>query len=606
MTQAFDSKIFLSTVSSRPGVYQMLNKNNDIIYIGKAKNLKKRLTSYFRKNTSVKTNSLVSQINEIQVVITDTESDALILESNLIKKHQPRYNILFRDDKSYPYVYAAISHAFPCLRFYRGGRNLPGKYFGPFPSVGSVRETLNLLQKVFLLRSCNDIFFKNRTRPCLQYQIKRCSAPCVDYISAANYEQDFQNALAFLEGKNEQLLAALQVKMDQAAKELNYELAAKYRDQITNLRMIQKNQYMVKGKRNLDLVVVTIKADLACVYLLIIREGRILGSKVFFPDIKMNEQQDEELLSAFIKQYYLNKINDLPDIIVVNSEVSEKTLLEQALQAQQQRKIRLQRVSRGDLSKWYTLAERSAEQSILSRLSTRKNYHKKFNKLKEELKLENEIQRIECFDISHHRGEATVASCVVFETQGPVNSLYRHFNIENSTIGDDYAAMREVLTRRYLKIKKSEGRLPDLLLIDGGKGQLSEAKKVMEELQLTDIPICAIAKGKTRKPGLETLFLSEQDIPIILSPDSPSLHLLQQVRDEAHRFAITHNRSKIKKARNTSKLETIPGIGTKRRQALLKHFGGIQAVMQASVEEIARAPGISHELAQIIYDALQP
>jgi excinuclease ABC subunit C len=601
----FDSARFLKTISSLPGVYQMLGRDDEILYVGKAKNLKKRLSSYFRSNVSVKTAALVKNICDIQVIIARTETEALIIEGNLIKKHQPKYNILFRDDKSYPYIRATNKHDYPRLEFYRGSRSLPGKYFGPFPSVHSLRETLNLLQKVFLLRSCNETFFKNRSRPCLQYQIKRCSAPCVGLIAKAAYQEDFQNAIAFLDGRSDEILNKLQVKMTNAAEQQEYELAAKLRDQLIHLRHIQQKQYAVSGKRNIDIIAFAQQADVCCVYLLIVRDGRVLGSKSFFPKLKLSDDLSD-ILASFFSQYYLGSNSPLPDVIVCAEVVSNQQEIATLLSEQKGRKVKIQNDIRGDKAKWLNLANKSAEQAVTSRLTNRKNYDDKFKLLDETLSLPSEINRIECFDISHHRGEATVASCVVFNREGAVNSQYRHFNISNKVkAGDDYAAMKEALTRRYSRLKKETGVLPELLIIDGGKGQLTQAREVLQKLELdNEITLLGIAKGRTRKPGFETLFLGDENKVVELPSDSPALHLLQQVRDEAHRFAIAHNRSKVKNKRSSSSLESIEGVGPKKRRALLNHFGGMQEVVKAGVDDLTKVPGVNTELAKKIYDAL--
>ncbi len=602
--QLFDSQSFLKQATPLPGVYQMLGKDSKILYVGKAKNLKKRLTTYFKKNISPKTASLVKQIVHIELIITETEVEALVLENNLIKQHKPKYNILFRDDKSYPYIYAATKQSYPRLDFYRGAKRLPGKYFGPYPSVHSVRETLNLLQKVFLLRSCNNSFFSNRSRPCLQYQIKRCSGPCVGLISEQAYQADFANAIAFLEGKSEQVQQSLQQRMEQAAAEQQYEIAARYRDQLASLRSVQMKQHVESGQRNVDLVAIAISADLVCVYLLLVRDGRVLGNKSFYLKLKLTESP-EELLVTFLTQYYLNEAGFIPPQVVVDRELVARQTLMTAFTEKQQRKVQLQLQSavRGDTAKWLAIAKRGAEQNLITRLSAKQSFDKKFNALAKSLQL-SELNRIECFDISHHRGEATVASCVICERSGLLNQQYRRFSIQAAKASDDYAAMKEALLRRYQRIKKEEGILPDLILVDGGKGQLSQALAVMEELQLTQLPVLAIAKGPTRKAGFESLFFNTKEKQIFLQPDSPALHLLQLIRDEAHRFAITHNRQKLKKSRQSSSLESVAGVGAKRRQALLKHFGGLQQLYQASVTEIANVPGVSKSLAEKIYDAL--
>jgi len=600
----FDAKAFLKTLTSRPGVYQMLGSDDKILYVGKAKNLKKRVSSYFLKNVSLKTQSLVQQIASIRVIITHSEAEALILENNLIKEHRPRYNILFRDDKSYPYIYATTHTHFPRMDFYRGSRKLPGKYFGPYFSVNVVRDTLNLMQKIFLLRSCQDTFFNNRSRPCLQYQIKRCSAPCVGYINEEEYKRDFNHALNFLEGKDETVLQDLQNRMQEAAKKLDYESAAKYRDQITKIREIQAKQYAMRGRRNIDVIACVKQNNAVCLCLLIIRDGCVLGNKNIFPKAMQEDEDNIEIIQSFIAQYYLSGSASLPDVIVTENKLSDEKVLAQALEQELKQAIQFQSTTRDETKKWHAMAEQSAKQALSAHLANKTNIQGKFAELNFQLKTGNNIERIECFDISHMSGEATVASCVVFDLNGAKKAEYRHFNIEDVAAGDDYAAMRQALFRRYQRLKKEEAKLPDLLLIDGGKGQLTQAEAVLEELQIKGVYILGIAKGRTRKPGLETLFLSGREEGLHLPDDSVALHLLQQIRDEAHRFAITHNRQRVAKKRTVSRLQDIEGVGAKRRQALLKYFGGLPAVMQASVDQLAKVSGISKQLAEKIYDAL--
>lgn len=597
----FDARSFIKHLTSRPGVYQMLGKNEVVLYVGKAKNLKKRVSSYFLKNITPKTQSLMSQVIDIRVIVTASEMEALILENNLIKTYRPRYNILFRDDKSYPYIYASTQAKFPRLDFYRGAKKLPGKYFGPYPGGQAVHETLNLLQKIFLLRSCQDSFFNHRTRPCLQYQIKRCSAPCVNYITQEDYQQDFTHALHFLEGKDETVLHDLQNHMQEAANKLDYEAAAKYRDQISKIREIQAKQYAIKGQNNVDIIAISHESNAICICLLMVRKGSVLGNRTFFPKLQYDETLND-VLEQFITQYYLSKNTSLPDFIVTCEKIPNEVILKSALTQELNHPISFKSSLRDETKKWFDMAKRSAMQALTTHLTNQATIANKFADLNEALKLS--IARIECFDISHTSGESCVASCVVFDLNGAKKSDYRHFNIENIQAGDDYAAMRQALYRRYSRLKKDEAKLPDLLLIDGGKGQLTCAQKVLEELQISGVAMLGIAKGPSRKAGLETLFLSGHKNPISLAPDSKALHLLQQIRDEAHRFAITHNRQKTASARTHSRLEDVEGIGPKRRQALLKYFGGLPNVMQASVDQLAKVPGINQSLAEKIYDKL--
>ena len=601
---SFDSKAFLKTLTSRPGVYRMLDAEGEVIYVGKAKNLKRRVSSYFtRHDTSPKTRAMVAQIRDIEVTITNTENEALLLENNLIKEHRPRYNILLRDDKSYPYIYLSADE-FPRLSLHRGRRSKKGRYFGPYPSAAAVRESLNLLQKLFPVRQCEDSFYNNRHRPCLQYQIKRCTAPCVDLIDRESYEEDVRHAIMFLEGKDNAIVDELVRKMEAASAALEFERAARYRDQIANLRRVQEKQYVMGEGGDLDVIAAAQKEGAGCVQVFFIRNGRNLGNKTYFPQ-HTAQADTADILAAFIPQYYISGGGErqIPSELLISEHLPEQALLEQVLSEQSGRKVSVSDKLRGDRARWLQLARTNAEQALSSHLATRQNIMSRFEALQEALELDDMPQRIECFDISHTMGEATVASCVVFDTNGAVKSDYRRFNIEGITPGDDYAAMEQALMRRFKRLKQGEGKYPDILLIDGGKGQLRQAEKVMEELQVIGVILIGVAKGPSRKPGLEQLILSGHSTPIILPPDSPALHLIQQVRDEAHRFAITGHRQRRAKARRTSSLEGIPGLGPKRRQQLLRQFGGLQEVARAGVEDLIRVKGISRQLAQSIYDA---
>jgi excinuclease ABC subunit C len=600
---SFDYKAFLKTLTSRPGVYRMLDAEGTVIYVGKAKNLKRRVSSYFsRHDSSPKTRSMVSQIRNIEIAVTNTENEALLLENNLIKELRPRYNILLRDDKSYPYIYLSDDE-FPRLSLHRGRRSKKGRYFGPYPSAAAVRESLNLLQKLFPVRQCEESFYRNRQRPCLQYQIKRCSGPCVELIDRESYREDVRHAVMFLEGKDNAIIDELVRKMEAASAALDFERAARYRDQIANLRRVQEKQFVMGGGGDLDVIAVALKDGVGCVQVFFIRNGRNLGNKSYFPQ-HTAEADSAEILAAFISQYYLGgSEHPIPGEILISEHLPEQALLEQVLSEQAERKVSLSDRLRGDRARWLQLARTNAEQALSSHLATRQNIINRFEALREALGLDEQPQRIECFDISHTMGEATVASCVVFDSNGAVKSDYRRFNIEGITPGDDYAAMEQALTRRFKRLKEGEGKYPDILLIDGGKGQLRQAEKVLEELQVIGVILIGVAKGPTRKPGLEQLILSGHSTPIILPPDSPALHLIQQVRDEAHRFAITGHRQRRAKARRTSSLEGIPGLGPKRRQQLLRQFGGLQEVARAGVEDLMVIKGISRKLAQSIYDA---
>jgi excinuclease ABC subunit C len=595
----FDSAAFLKNLTSRPGVYSMIDDTGTVIYVGKAKNLKKRVSSYFRKTgLTAKTRVMVAQIAAIETTVTHTENEALILENNLIKELMPRYNILLRDDKSYPYLFIS-GDSFPRLSVHRGAKRKAGRYFGPYPSAGAVRESLNLLQKLFPVRQCEDSYYQNRSRPCLQYQIKRCTAPCVGLVSEQEYKKDVEHTIMFLEGKNQQVMDDLSREMDAASQRLDFEQAAAIRDKIVALRRIQERQYVSSAQGEFDVLAAIVRDGMAVVEVCFIRGGRNLGSKSFFPKGSA-DSTPEELLEAFIPQYYLGK--NVPAEVLLSHQPADMTLLEEVLQSDSGHKVGLRLPKRGQGVRWMHMAMTNAEISLTHRLSSRSNLLQRFEALQDALALDELPKRIECFDISHTRGEKTVASCVVFGLEGAIKADYRKFNIEGITAGDDYAAMNQALTRRFTRLQKGEGKRPDLLLIDGGKGQIKEAREVLAELNLSDLPILGIAKGPERRPGEETLFLVGREGEVTLSADSPALHLLQQVRDEAHRFAITGHRQRRAKARKTSTLEQIDGLGPKRRQKLLQQFGGLQEVQRAGVEDLSRVEGISPSLAQKIYD----
>lgn len=597
-SDTFDSAVFLKALTSRSGVYRMLDDTDNIIYIGKAKNLKKRVSSYFRKTgLTSKTRVMVAQIANIETTVTHTENEALILENNLIKEFMPRYNILLRDDKTYPYLFIS-DHAFPRLSLHRGTKRKKGKYFGPYPSAGAVRESLSLLQKLFPVRQCDESYYQNRSRPCLQYQIKRCTAPCVGLVTEAKYKQDIANTVLFLQGKNQQVIDALSAQMDSASNDLNFEMAASVRDKIASLRRVQARQYVSSEQGDLDVLAAIIRDGTAIVEVCFIRGGRHLGTKSYFPK-GLADSTPEALLTAFIPQYYLGK--DIPSEILLSHKMDDMALIEDVLKSESQHRVELRCPQRGMSVRWMKTAVTNAEISLNQHLSSRANLLQRFEMLQQVLELDDMPKRLECFDISHTSGEKTVASCVVFGLEGAIKSDYRKFNIEGITGGDDYAAMNQALTRRFTRLQQGEGKRPDLLLIDGGKGQLTEAKAVMKELQL-DIDVLGIAKGPKRRPGEETLFLVGRASEIDLPTDSPALHLLQQVRDEAHRFAITGHRQRRAKARRTSPLEEIDGMGTKRRQKLLQQFGGLQEIKRAGIEDLSRVDGISKALAQKVYD----
>lgn len=598
----FDGKAFMRTVSSAPGVYVMLDTSGKHLYIGKAGNLKKRLSSYFRSTgLSPKTAAMVTHIAHVDTIVTHTESEALLLENNLIKSHQPRYNVVLRDDKSYPYIRVAGDHAFPRLGFYRGSRKQPGRYFGPFPSAASVRSTLSQLQKMFPVRQCEDTYFRNRSRPCLQYQIGRCTAPCVNFIDAAEYKEDVDQVVLFLEGNDAALADHLVRQMEQASEQLNFEEAAKLRDRIACVRRVQEKQYVSGHRGDADIIAIEIAQDQACIEVAMIRKGRHLGNKQFFPVVSL-ELEHDEVLAAFLPQYYLER--SAPPEIVTSHAIEGIALLEQTLCRQEKRRVQIKHSVRGHRSKWLQMAAINAQDSLRRFVAGRATHQRRLSELKEALSLHEMPRRIECFDISHTMGEKTVASCVVFGMDGAVKSDYRRFNINNITGGDDYAAMEQALTRRYTRIMDGEGSLPDVLLIDGGKGQLGVAERTLEKVGVQGVRIVGVAKGRARKAGMEKLFLYSGGRGKMLDASSPALHLIQQVRDEAHRFAITGHRQRRGAARTRSVLQDIEGVGEKRRQALLKQLGGMQQVLRAGVDDLAKVPGISSALAQRIYDEL--
>ena len=601
---AFDFSAFLSTCSGRPGVYRMFDVDAKLLYVGKAKNLKKRLASYFRSNgLAPKTAALVARIAQIETTITANETEALLLEQTLIKEWRPPYNILLRDDKSYPYVFLSDGD-YPRLSLHRGAKKAKGRYFGPYPSAGAIRESLNLLQKTFLVRQCEDSFYKNRTRPCLQYQIKRCKAPCVGLVEATEYAEDVRHSVMFLDGRSNALADELSSGMQTAAMALEFERAAALRDQISLLRRVQDQQSMEGGTGDVDVVAAMVNPGGACVHLISVRGGRVLGSKNFFPQVAIEEEGSSVLL-AFLEQYYLSsQERDLPAELIVNTQHEDFATLIDGLEALRGKTLSISYRVRGTRARWQQLAVTNAEQALMARLANRQHVAARFEALAQALELDEVPQRLECFDISHSSGEATVASCVVFGPEGPIKSDYRRYNIEGVTPGDDYAAMHQALTRRFSNIKDGEGKLPDILLVDGGKGQLAMAREVLEELAVPELILLGVAKGTTRKPGLETLFLNDSAHEFTLPGTSPALHLIQQIRDESHRFAITGHRARRGKTRRTSTLEDVAGVGPKRRRELLNHFGGLQELSRASIEEIGKAPGISKKLAESIYAAL--
>lgn len=607
---AFNSSAFLETVPNSSGVYRMFNSENTIIYIGKAKNLKKRLSSYFQKDhISIKTQKLVSNIDHIEFTVTFSEAEALILENNLIKEFQPKYNILLKDDKSYPYI-LITKDEHPRIMMYRGTKKNDGKYFGPYPSSSAVKQSLHLLQKIFKLRPCSNNVYKNRSRPCLQYQLNRCLAPCINSVcDKAYYEEQVRLCSMFLSGKNEEVLKTLIDKMEQLSEELKFEEAAKIRDQFLALKVVQEQQ-SVSGDiaDNIDVIGVDINDGLACVHVLFVRDGNVIGTRSYYPKLPTDNSK-EELIYTFLQQFYLNTNTQrtLPNEIIYefNNESEEETFLNAMMQVFN-KNIRLSNNVRGERSKYLKLAIANAKASLKSKSSHNNTLRERIEAF-EEIFGFNDIERMECFDISHTMGEQTVASRVVFDRNGPNNKEYRRYNITGITAGDDYAAMNQVLRRRFANI--TEDVLPQILFIDGGLGQLHEAEKIVTEIfsQHKDIEppiIIGVAKGEGRKAGLETLIIGYTHEEYDLSLDNPALQLVLHIRDESHRFAITGHRHKREKARTVSRLQDIPGIGAKKRQALLKRLGGMQEIYKANTDELSKVPGISKKLAQDIYDFL--
>jgi excinuclease ABC subunit C len=603
MSDDFDLDTFLRTLTHRPGVYRMLDAKHKVLYVGKARDLKKRVSTYFQKSVNeAKTAAMVSQVARVEVTVTHTEAEALILEHTLIKQYRPRYNVVLRDDKSYPYIYASTDRRFPRLRFHRGARKGKGRYFGPYPSAGAVRQTLAELQKLFMIRNCNDSFFRNRTRPCLQYQIRRCTAPCVGLVSEDEYARDFDAAVQFLEGRNQAVIETFAKRMEDASKNLEFEQAARFRDQIKRLKRVEQRQLVSRSDGvDLDVLGFASNGAIHCVTVLYIRGGAVIGSRNYFPKLP-GETDRAVLLNGFLGQYYLGR--EAPAEIVLETDIEDAELLEGELAAKSGHKVSIRSRVRGDRLRWLKLAATNAEQGLDLAAASNATIKKQFDMLGEALGLEEPPARLECFDVSHTMGEAAVASCVVFNEAGPLKSDYRRFNVNPESGGDDYAAMAEALRRRYARIKKGEVPMPDVLFIDGGKGQLREAMIVLEELGLDWLNVVAVAKGKSRKPGAERLFRPGESTPMTLPADSPALLLIQQIRDEAHRFAITGHRGRRSKARNTSRLEEIPGLGPKRRKELLKQFGGLQGVVAAGVDDLVKVHGISRKLAETIYNDL--
>jgi excinuclease ABC subunit C len=600
----FDFKAFVKSLPGRPGVYRMLDADGTLVYVGKARNLKSRVGSYFRADQlQPKVSALVRVVASLEVTVTNSDTEALLLEHNLIKRHRPRFNVILRDDKSFPYVHLS-AHEFPRLSFYRGSRRLPGRLFGPYPAASAVHETLNQLHKLFKLRSCKDTFFANRSRPCLEYQIGRCSAPCTALIDPQTYARDVESAVMVLEGRAQDVTSRLGEEMDDAAERLDFERAAALRDQLAALTDIQSRQIVTRarGGADADVLAVAESSGDFCVALMFIRGGQLLGTSTFHPRAPISEAP--EVLSAFVAQHYLER--DPPARIYLSHAFEDAEVLAASLSERSGRKVTIAPARRGFPQRWVALAMQNAVNALRMRDATQSSLAEQFAELSHFLGLAKPLARIECFDVSHMQGEATNASCVVFGPAGPVKAEYRRYNIEGIARGDDYGALRQALTRRYRRRKQEEAPLPDLLLIDGGAGQLSEAAGVLAELELKLPAVAGVAKGTDRRAGQERIFLLGRNTASILPADSKALHLIQRARDEAHRFAISGHRRSRARARQTSMLEAIAGLGPARRRALLRQFGGLQGVLRAGVEDLARAPGIGPALAQAIFEHLHP
>ncbi|MGH8139635.1 MAG: excinuclease ABC subunit UvrC [Steroidobacteraceae bacterium] len=602
--RVFDPREFVGALPRRPGVYRMYNAAHEMLYVGKAKNLKDRVGTYFAAgNVNPKVQALVHQIADIEVTVANSETEALLLEYNLIKAHKPRFNVVLRDDKSFPYIQVASGHEFPRLAFYRGSRTAPGRYFGPFPSAGAVKDTLRQLQKLFRIRNCRDSFFANRSRPCLQHQIGRCSAPCVGLVTRETYSQDIDAAVKVLEGRDDEVSAQLQTRMEEAAAKLEFERAAQIRDQLAALKRIQAQQIVTsEGERDVDVFAIIGEPGEYAVSVMLVRGGRNLGTSSYFPRAALAEP--EEALASFVMQYYATQ--EPPPEVLLGRKLEDADALAQALSSRIDRDVQVRCPVRGLGVRYVDLTRENAMQALRMRLAQKQGMEEMFAALAQELDLPEVPGRIECFDISHTGGEGTVASCVVFGPDGPLKKEYRRFNITGVTPGDDYAALRQALERRYIRIKDGEIPLPDLLLIDGGLGQISQVHEALDALGFGDVTLVGVAKGPDRRPGQERLFVYGVPDPHIPEAHSPASRLIQRVRDEAHRFAITGHRRKRARRYNESVLEAVPGLGPAKRRALLKHFGGMQGVLRAGTADFEKVAGIGASLARSLYDHLHP
>ena len=597
---AFDPNVFVDNLTQRPGAYQMLDAAGRVIYVGKAKNLRRRVASYFGgRPQDAKTMAMVAKVADVRVTVTGTETEALMLEYNLIKRHKPRFNVLLRDDKSYPYIRVRVDQKFPQVTFYRGSRRAAGRLFGPYPSAGSVRETLNQLQKLFQVRQCEDSYFSHRQRPCLQYQIQRCRAPCVGLVSAEEYQRDVEHAMMFLQGHSESITKILVQRMESASGDLDFERAAQYRDQLAKLKSVESRQLVTRSRGDMDAIGLVCDQGVNCVAVMSFRGGRLLGSRSHYPRVA-SETLPEEIMRAFLLQYYGRR--ESPHEILISHSVSDAGALAEMLSARAHRRVEIKHRVRGDRRAWVEMVLTNAAHAASLRKKSGAVIARQLRALAYSLKLGELPQRLACFDVSHTAGESAVASCVVFGPEGPLKSEYRRFNISGITGGDDYAAMTQALERWCGRLTKAEGTVPDVLFIDGGRGQLGAASSAVDELRSGGMRLVGVAKGPRRQPGRERLYLEDRRTPLKLESDSPALHLILQLRDEAHRFAIAGHRSRRQKRRAVSPLEGIPGVGPKRRRELLRQFGGLQGVTRAGVADLARVKGISRRLAKLIYE----
>jgi excinuclease ABC subunit C len=600
----FDHKEYIASLPKRPGVYRMFGAGQELLYVGKARSLKDRVGTYFAAgNVNPKVQALVQQITAIEVTVTSSETEALLLEYNLIKAHKPRFNIVLRDDKSFPYIHLDVQHRFPRLVFYRGPRNAPGRYFGPFPNAGAVRDTLNQLQKLFRIRNCRDSFFANRSRPCLQHQIGRCSAPCVGLIGREAYAQDIAAAVKVLEGRSDEVNAELQARMEEAGRRLEFERAAQIRDQLAALKRIQAQQVVTaEGERDVDVFVIVGEAGEYAVSVMLVRGGRNLGTTSYFPRAVLAEAP--EALVSFVMQYYAS--TEVPAEVLLGSRLEDGAALAEVLSARAARTVVVRQPVRGLGVRWVEMTRENAQQALRMRFAQRQGMEEMLADFAEELDLPEPPARLECFDISHTGGEGTVASCVVFGPEGPLKKEYRRFNIAGVTPGDDYGALRQALERRYRHVRDGEVPAPDVLLIDGGVGQISQVHEVLAGLGFGDLPLVGVAKGPDRRAGQERLFVYGASGPVVPEAHAPASRLIQRIRDEAHRFAITGHRRRRARRYNQSVLEVVPGLGPAKRRALLRHFGGLQGVMRAGVADLTQVSGIGAALARTLYDHLHP